>query len=180
VLANKDVEKWLTELESVVKKTLRKLLTRAVVAHSKMTRENWILSWPAQLVLTANQIIFTQLMTKLLTSQDSTELKLVRAKLNEQLSDLSQLQTAEKNPLHKKTLTALLLSDIHNRDVVDRFLDLKNVGVGDFEWKSMMRFYWEDQSCVIRILNSTLNYGYEYIGNTSRLVITPATQRIYR
>jgi dynein heavy chain len=76
----KDVERWLLDLEGAMRKTLKKLLARAIIAHSKMSRENWIFSWPGQLVLAANQIVFTQWMSKALQGKDATELVAMKRK----------------------------------------------------------------------------------------------------
>lgn len=43
---NKEVDAWLLELESVMKKTLQKILARSLATLGKMTRDSWMFSFP--------------------------------------------------------------------------------------------------------------------------------------
>lgn len=79
--------------------------------------------------------------------------------------------------LNFRTLLILL---IQAQNILNRLID-KNVDSPDnFEWMGQMRYYFEENKIEVKMLLSKLLYGFEYIGNKSRMVITPLTDRCYR
>lgn len=95
--------------------------------------------------------------------------------------------------MQRITIGALIVLEVHNRDILADLLRAEVSGEAMLEWLQQLRYYWESENCIIRILQYDKPYGYcffllvsncanryEYIGNTSRLVITPLTDRVYR
>ena len=89
-----------------------------------------------------------------------------------------------KDKVQRKKLVALITVEVHSRDVLDKLAKVPNIDDNAFEWLMQLRFYWEKEQgptgdCVVRQTNTKFTYGYEYLGNSGRLVITPLTDRCY-
>lgn len=96
------------------------------------------------------------------------------------MDELISLVRGDLSPLSRLTLSALVVIDVHSRDVVFNMIEEEVDDVSDFEWLSQLRYYWENDQVLVRQVNACLQYGYEYLGNSARLVITPLTDRCYR
>ena len=86
----------------------------------------------------------------------------------------------------RTTLGALVVIDVHARDTVQELIDkgnwsykeescnlqscdIKEVKTeNDFQWLCQLRYYWEEKNAVAKIINASVNYGYEYLGNSGR------------
>ncbi len=191
--ANKgNVEKWLLQLESIQWDSLRTLTVASNAEYTKISRADWILNWPAQVVLCVSAVYWTSEVSTALRTGSKDAVAACLAKQNLQLKDIVQLVRGDLNKLARKTLGALTTTDVHNRDVVAKMVELGTHEVTDFQWMSQLRYQWEDawkdgqaikkgeKTVVARIVNARCLYGYEYLGNTMRLVITALTDRCYR
>lgn len=87
------------------------------------------------------------------------------------------------NGIAHKIIVALITVDVHNRDIVQDLVRLGVENATDFNWQQQLRYYWDEtpgvENVVAKQVNATLKYGFEYMGATSRLVITPLTDKCW-
>ncbi|KAI5076359.1 hypothetical protein GOP47_0008424 [Adiantum capillus-veneris] len=172
-----NVETWLSEVEKKMKQSILQQIKLALAAYKSTERTDWVQVWPGQVVLCGSSVCWTEQVEGAINSNCLQEYF-----DNVQVAQLLALTDLVRKPLTRLarlTLGALIVIDVHARDVVQKLLDEKVKAVTDFEWVSQLRYYWENENIFVRMVQASLSYGYEYLGNTPRLVITPLTDRCY-
>ncbi|EAY19693.1 Dynein heavy chain family protein [Trichomonas vaginalis G3] len=171
-----NVENWLLEVEADMRETLRDIMKKAVEQYPKVPRTEWVLNWPSQVVLAGAMIYWTKHVEEAIKRHAVKELL---DALNVQMIELTKLVRVTTDFLNLRTLSCLIVLDVHAHDVVEKLVEVGVDSIDAFEWMSQLRYYWENDTVLIRMMTYEVEYGYEYLGNTSRLVITPLTDRCY-
>ncbi|XP_035375794.1 dynein heavy chain 2, axonemal [Electrophorus electricus] len=187
VLLEGPVEAWLCDVQRTMRWTLKDSLKNCCIALKKMTgkRDKWIKDWPGQMVITASQIQWTTDVTKTLITgkerADKSALKSLKKKQVAMLHRYSQAIRGNLSKIQRLKIVALVTVEVHARDVIDKLVKAGCCDVNSFDWLCQLRLYWDKEvdDCIIRQTNTRFLYGYEYLGNSGRLVITPLTDRCY-
>ncbi|CAB0007617.1 unnamed protein product [Nesidiocoris tenuis] len=171
------VEKWLAQVEMMMVASLKDICYDAVKAYKNTPRAEWVLAWPGMVIICASSVNWT---TEVTQSIESKQLKKQVDKSNKQIDELVKIVRSDLNPGHRITIEALITIDVHARDVVKNLNDRRVLSTADFNWLSQLRYYCYDEVVHVCMITTDLEFGYEYLGNTPRLVITPLTDRCYR
>lgn len=180
-------ERWLNQIEGYMITVMKEQLKLARASLKKLigNREKWISMWPGQAVLTTVQIQFTTDCTRSLIHCKMVDQKKPLRKLKRKqikvLMKLSEISRKDLPKIMRLKVNTIITLELHGRDVIERMYKSNCKDVNHFEWFSQLRFYWhrESELCVIKQTNTEQWYGYEYTGNSGRLVITPLTDRCY-
>jgi dynein heavy chain, axonemal len=187
------VESYLCDLETKMQTTLKEILDSAKEATEEWDlakpRHKWLDDYCAQVSLLATQVVWTEETQRAFDELENggsesamKEYYMVTINRIGQLIERVRLDLSFE--LRVKIITIITI-DVHERDVIEMFVQKKIVDSGHFKWACQLRFYMESKPkepkkvCEARICDWRTWYNYEYVGNCGRLVITPLTDRCY-
>ncbi|XP_022090728.1 dynein heavy chain 6, axonemal-like isoform X2 [Acanthaster planci] len=205
VRARGPVEQWLGSVESAMFDTVKRCMKFAMMDRRLQSAwpdrgayslenfkecvhrwgrnlQDWVLSHPGQVVLTVVQIMFNRDVVASLESTNSgSSLIETRDKLVFRLNTLAGMVTKPLSSYQRHSVEALITIVVHARDILNRLIEEKVRRSDDFDWTRQLRYEWDEQhnTCMVQQANASFQYGYEYLGCSSRLVITPLTDRCY-
>ena len=178
------VEQWMNAVQDEMKASLRDITKEAVFNYADSKRINWVFENLQSVCLSGSQIWWTWQVEdafQQVRKGSKHAMKSLAKNLTAQLNELVDTIRGKLDKQQRRKLNTLIIIDVHARDIVDSFVRDSILDANEFAWESQLRFYWDRKVDDIRIRQCTGNFsfGYEYMGQDGRLVITPLTDRIY-
>ena len=177
------VENYLHTILQFMQESLKGIVKKSKAEIYQKSQLDWIGSTPSQVCLLTDLMKFVGNVEKGITSLASNR-NAMKSVLDDQLKSLTSLIKAVMEQLNDETMAkvmVLIKSETHSRDVIEKLMSEDVTRIDDFVWQSQLKAYWDDKKddCHFNVCDAELWYGYEYLGNGDRLVVTPLTDRIY-
>ncbi|EFJ51360.1 dynein heavy chain, partial [Volvox carteri f. nagariensis] len=177
-----DVEVWMSELERQMRGSLKEMLRFALEATSLQPFSAWLLAWPAQCLLACTSINWCRDIHDIYQAGApfSTPLRRLEELHRSQIHTVVDLLLGGTlSPVQRGIMENMILTKVYHNEVTARLRERRLDNDSDFEWLKVLRFYLEGPECIAHCGYTSYPYGYEYLGNSPRLVITPLTERAF-
>jgi len=163
---DRNVEYWMGDVEKMMTTSVRHVLLHSVEDYTERPRTEWVKNHPGMCVLNGSQVHWTSDVDLAIRERGAPGVKDYFDFLEKQLTDSVVLVRQKLSKQEKITLNALIVIDVHAKDVVGKLVSEEVDDVGAFEWISQLRYYWEEDDCYVKCVQTRFPYGYEYLGNS--------------
>ncbi|KAF4526157.1 hypothetical protein B566_EDAN008193 [Ephemera danica] len=178
VKLTQQVEHWLGQLVTEMRRTLQRSLVQCLEQARKSSSGADPLSYPSQILCLTESILFTERCEHAITS---SKLQALQTSLKSQLWSYTSQELPQEGDVLELKLRALILDTIYHINIVKKLLDdEKGLSVDSWQWQKCLRFYLKnDGNVVAKMVDAEFSYTYEYLGNAPKLVHTPLTDKCY-
>nr|XP_022905741.1 cytoplasmic dynein 2 heavy chain 1 [Onthophagus taurus] len=171
----KPVEVWMNDLVESMQKTLKKLLTDCLNENQNLDPTKY----PSQILCLADSINFTSKTEAAISNMSlPTLLTNYKSQLDFYTSTEKNESDVESQVLNLK-LKASILDTIHHISVIEELINENVTKITDWLWQKQLRYYSINGKISIKMVNAEMEYSYEYLGNSPKLVRTPLTDKCF-
>lgn len=118
-------------------------------AYPGTPRGQWVIQWPGQAVLCVSSKYWTSYVHEAIR-KGGHALEEYLIQNNQQIDEIVKIVRGKLSKQNRTTLQALIVMDVHARDVLIGLVKESVSSEEDFVWLSQLRYYWE-----VRKPNST-------------------------
>ena len=177
-----NIQSWMPALEKAMLETLKANIQEGFGQIVKPEeRENFYSTGISQVICVVHQVFWTLNAQDAIDDKDNDDaLYEWYVEIEKNLRMLTGLVRSGLESFRHKSVVVLVTQEVHNRDITWKLYEEGIQSSSEFGWQQQLRYeYSQDDTLTIRQINASFNYGYEYLGPTSRLVITPLTDRCW-
>ena len=142
------MEKWLVEVETIMKKSLALSIDLACDEFFKIERRQWLRNWPGQTILTVNQITWVMAMEEAIENGGGPAIASVLSTWRSCL-DVVDTVRGDIPKLLQGTLGGLVVMDVHNRDITEWLSKTSINTVSEFDWQAQLQILLGQQRRVL-------------------------------
>ena len=172
------VENYLADVIDKMRSTLKEITNKSHIAMESMSRADWLVMDPSQVTLLISLMDWVH---RVEDSMNKNALKACLEKQKEMLIGLIEIVRGKIDKSVRTKVMCMITLDTHSRDIIEKLVNERVKRPDEFQWQSQLKAYWntDEGDCELKITDARFWYGYEYLGNGARLVVTPLTDRIY-
>lgn len=147
------VETWMFAVDAEMQRSLKRVTKKGIFYYGKMQREKWIREQMGMTLLIGSKIWWTwraEDVFRKVKEGDKYAMKRESKVQTEQLQNLiemvrSDLEGEDPSGRLRKKINTLIIIEVHQRDIIDRFVRDSILDEREFDWESQLRFYWSLQ-----------------------------------
>ncbi|EOD09926.1 hypothetical protein EMIHUDRAFT_248575 [Emiliania huxleyi CCMP1516] len=139
------VELWMGEIETTMRRSVRKETETGIADYKVQARGDFMKSHASMVAISVSQLDWTSCVELAISDGGCDGVRQYLETMVAQLKELSLLVRTKLSKLQSKVMSAIIVMELHARDVVERLIEAGVSRTGDFEWVSQLRYYWEER-----------------------------------
>ena len=195
------LEEWLPQLENQMIAKLTEKISAGKQAYCEIDKEGnysntkeleeYLQGTISQVVATVSHAVFCEKTEAAINNQnsDSSSMQIHLIKIENDIKKYAKLVNKNFPNNVRRTISNLITHYVHYKDICNELFIEEPYDISEFVWQKQLRSYLVDTTesnslsnyllVKIKQLKSEMDYGYEFIGPSVRLVITPLTDRVW-